>query len=85
MANSLTRTAALKIGPVVFGTLLKHYFDRVRNERATDDGPAITQLRQDELLYDEAFNIVKVCKYIYREPLPMLTSLRGSSRFQHSK
>ncbi|KAF8841752.1 alpha/beta-hydrolase [Paxillus ammoniavirescens] len=58
MANSLTRTAALKIGPVVFGTLLKHYFDRVRNERARD-GPAITQLRQDELLYDEAFNIVK--------------------------
>ncbi|KIK95764.1 hypothetical protein PAXRUDRAFT_826684 [Paxillus rubicundulus Ve08.2h10] len=58
MPNSLTRTAALKIGPVVFGTLLNHYFDRVRSARARDD-PAITQLRQDELLYDEAFNIVK--------------------------
>ncbi|KAF9243236.1 Alpha/Beta hydrolase protein [Melanogaster broomeanus] len=58
MPNPLTRRVAQKLGPVVLGTLLKHYFDRVKKEAASD-GTAITQLRQDELLYDEAFNIIK--------------------------
>lgn len=34
------------------------YFDRIKH-RAEED-KAKTNLRQDELLYDEAFNIVKV-------------------------
>lgn len=58
MSNSLTRTTGLKLGPIALETLLKHYFDRVKKERAGDDLP-FTQLRQDELLYDEAFNIAK--------------------------
>lgn len=58
MPNSLTRTAGLKLGPIALDTLLKHYFDRVKKERAGDDLP-FTQLRKDELLYDEAFNIAK--------------------------
>lgn len=60
MSNSLTRTAGLQLGPIALDTLLKHYFDRVKKEKAGDDLP-FTQLRQDELLYDEGFNIAKVC------------------------
>jgi hypothetical protein len=64
--NNLTTQAGLKIGPIVLETLVKHYFDRLRG-RTEEDHP-ITQLRQDELLYDEAFSIVKVrnCKNIIR-------------------
>lgn len=40
-------------------TLVKHYFDRIRRENAQHSNFA-TQLHQDELLYHEAFNIVKV-------------------------
>ncbi|KAH7883288.1 hypothetical protein F5I97DRAFT_1903823 [Phlebopus sp. FC_14] len=58
MPNALTRTAGFTLGPVVLETLVKHYFDRIKKE-GTQDGKTITQLRQDELLYDEAFNIVK--------------------------
>lgn len=59
MPNSLTRTAGLQLGPIALDTLFKHYFDRVKNEKA-GDGVPLTQLRQDELLYDGAFNIAKV-------------------------
>lgn len=55
MVNSLTRSAGFRLGPVVLETLVKHYFERILK-----DGEPVTKLRQDELLYDEAFNIVKV-------------------------
>ncbi|KAJ7503004.1 hypothetical protein B0H11DRAFT_2170967 [Mycena galericulata] len=55
--NNLTTQAGLKLGPIVLETLVKHYFDRLK--RKAQEGKPITQLRQDELLYDEAFNIVK--------------------------
>ncbi|KAH0829091.1 hypothetical protein J3R83DRAFT_2555 [Lanmaoa asiatica] len=58
MPNSLTRAASLGLGPIALDTLLRHYFDRVKKEKAGDDLP-FTQLRQDELLYDEAFSIAK--------------------------
>lgn len=55
---NLTREAGIKIGPVLLETLVKHYFERIlRDDSQLKDLP---QLRQDELLYDEAFNIVKV-------------------------
>jgi hypothetical protein len=56
--NALTRHASLKIGPVVLETLVKHYFDKLKSD--VREGKSITRLRQDELLYDEAFNIAKV-------------------------
>ncbi|KAF7362269.1 Abhydrolase-3 domain-containing protein [Mycena venus] len=57
--NSLTAQAGLKIGPIVLETLVKHYFERIKHKaRAESDNPG-TQLRREELLYDEAFNIVK--------------------------
>ncbi|KAF8119416.1 hypothetical protein EV363DRAFT_1441476 [Boletus edulis] len=59
MSNSLARTAGLKLGPVALDILLKHYFDRLKKEKTEDVNIPFTQLRQDELLYDEAFNIAK--------------------------
>ena len=59
MVNSLTRQAGVKLGPLLLETLVKHYFDRLVSENETHDR-VMTRLRQDELLYDEAFNIVKV-------------------------
>ncbi|KAJ8520189.1 hypothetical protein ONZ45_g2950 [Pleurotus djamor] len=54
--NTLTTQAGLKIGPIVLETLVKHYFDRVKQD--IRDGKT-TQLRQEELLYDQAFTIIK--------------------------
>ncbi|GLB37690.1 putative alpha beta-hydrolase [Lyophyllum shimeji] len=54
--NALTTEASLKVGPIVLETLLKHYFDR---RKTTLDGKPRTPLRQEELMYDEAFNVVK--------------------------
>ena len=59
--NTLTTQAGLKIGPIVLETLVKHYFDRVKQD--IRDGKT-TQLRQEELLYDQAFTIIKVRGYL---------------------
>ncbi|KAG2153191.1 hypothetical protein DEU56DRAFT_878912 [Suillus clintonianus] len=58
MSNSLARNAGLRLGPLVLETLVKHYFDRIKKENAQRSNFA-TQLHEDELLYHEAFNIVK--------------------------
>jgi len=54
--NALARQVGFKIGPVVLETLIKRYFDRVKDLQAT-------KLRQDELLYDATFNIIKAIPY----------------------
>ena len=59
MVNSLTREAGARIGPLLLETLVKHYFDRLVRDNALLNG-GTTKLRKDELLYDEAFSIVKV-------------------------
>ena len=69
--NALTRQVGLKVGPVVVETLLKRYFDRVK---AQD----VTQLRQDELLYDAAFNIIKVVPYLILDKYSSNQSQRRS-------
>ena len=56
MSNSLTRRVSLTIGPLFLETLVKHYFARV----VSDDSKTGVPLRREALLYDEAFNIVKV-------------------------
>ncbi|CAL1711368.1 unnamed protein product [Somion occarium] len=56
--NTLTSEAGIKIGPILLETLVKHYFERTL-KHSSSGGKGLTQLRQDELLYDEAFNIVK--------------------------
>lgn len=59
MVNSLTREAGVKFGPLILETLIKHYFDRLVKDNVSQ-GRVLTKLRKDELLYDEAFIIVKV-------------------------
>ena len=46
----------MTIGPLFLETLVKHYFARV----IKDSSKLAVPLRSEELLYDEAFNIVKV-------------------------
>ncbi|PSR74944.1 hypothetical protein PHLCEN_2v9433 [Hermanssonia centrifuga] len=58
MVNSLTRSAGVRLGPLLLETLVKHYFERVAHDNASQ-GRVMTKLRQDELLYDEAFIVVK--------------------------
>ena len=69
--NGLTGTAGLKLGPLVLETLVKHYFERLTAGQkipATTSsdgidgkqGGSALNLRQEELLYDQAFTIVKV-------------------------
>lgn len=71
--NGLTGSAGLKLGPLVLETLVKHYFERLKvktpatvsSDGVAHDGnqgrPALSNnLRQEELLYDQAFAIVKV-------------------------
>jgi hypothetical protein len=58
MANALTGQVGVTLVPIVLDTLVKHYFNHLRKEASS--GKNTTQLRQDELLYDQAFRIVKV-------------------------
>lgn len=60
MVNTLAGKAGLKLGPVLLETLVKHYFERLGHEHDEKTKLQTTQLRKDELLYDEAFNVVKV-------------------------
>ncbi|RPD68091.1 alpha/beta-hydrolase [Lentinus tigrinus ALCF2SS1-7] len=56
MVNALTRKTGLTLGPIILETLVKHYFERISKDH---DEEETTRLRKEELLYDEAFNIVK--------------------------
>ena len=73
--NGLTGSAGLKLGPLVLETLVKHYFERLKASQkipATTSSDGVSHeggrggstlnnnLRQEELLYDQAFTIVKV-------------------------
>lgn len=71
--NSLTRQAGIQLGPLLLETLVKHYFDRLVKEDETQ-GRVMTKLRQEELLYDEAFNVVKVYAHS-KSPHPHLNRM----------
>ncbi len=55
--NPLTARTVLRAPPLLLKTLLKHYFNRVVKKKP---GKSSTQLRHDELLYDETFSLLKV-------------------------
>lgn len=62
MPNALTRHVGLNAGTWVVETLVKHYFDHLFKEKSPEALQSVSgNLRQDELLYDEVFHIVKVC------------------------
>lgn len=62
-SNSLTRDMGLKVGPVMLGTFAKHYFDRLKSRDQADPDQL---LKQDEILYDTAFHIIKVGVYLLK-------------------
>ncbi|TFY61715.1 hypothetical protein EVJ58_g4334 [Rhodofomes roseus] len=53
--NSLLGQAGLRLGPLLLETLVKHYFERIVDER----GDGVTDLSRQELLYDQAFHVIK--------------------------
>ncbi|KAG7449721.1 alpha/beta-hydrolase [Guyanagaster necrorhizus] len=55
--NILTAQAGLRVGPLLLETLVKHYFDRITKDALKKTE---VQLRRDELLYDQAFSIIKM-------------------------
>ncbi|KAJ3756791.1 Alpha/Beta hydrolase protein [Lentinula raphanica] len=63
--SSLPRSVGLRVGPIVLGTLVKHYIDKVKRDFVQTNGSKekekneLVQLRQDELIYDEIFTVVK--------------------------
>ena len=64
MPNALTRHVGLNVGTWVVETLVKHYFEQLRREKVDASTVASNgELRHDELFYDEAFHIVKVCRF----------------------
>ncbi|KAJ3982298.1 hypothetical protein F5890DRAFT_1416004 [Lentinula detonsa] len=64
--SSLTRSVGLRVGPIVLGTLVKHYMEKIKRDFVQENGSKgkekdeLVQLRQDELIYDEIFTVVKV-------------------------
>ena len=73
--NALTASTGLKLGPLVLETLVKHYYERLKTAHGTSattssdgvihdekhGGSALSDnLRQEELLYDQAFILSKV-------------------------
>lgn len=57
MPNALTTDIGLRVGPLLLETLIAHYLERLK--RNSTDQKSTTRLRQDQLLYDEVFNVVK--------------------------
>ena len=44
MVNALTRKTGLSLGPIIFETLLKHYFDRIAKDHESEES---TRLRRE--------------------------------------
>lgn len=61
LSNTLTRDMGLKVGPLMLGTFIKHYFDRVKASEKDSD----KLLKQDEILYHETFNVIKVSPFLH--------------------
>ncbi len=56
LSNALARKVGLRAPQIVLETLVRHYFDRLKNDSGARN------LRQEELLYDEAFSVIKVSR-----------------------
>jgi hypothetical protein len=72
MPNALTRDIGFKVGPLLLEVLAKHY-----RKSDGEDGEGV-KLRKNEILFDEAFNIVKVSKSLLQpdpdaHPFPSLS------------
>ena len=54
---TLTQTTGLKIAPLFLQSFVKHYYGKV----VKDPSSSRVSLRDEELLYDQVFFVVKVC------------------------
>lgn len=60
MPNSLTREVGLKVGPVILEVLVKRWFDRLKKDEENQNTDSGTRLKEDDILYHQAFTIAKV-------------------------
>ena len=60
MSNSLTRRTTLGLFPLVLGVLLRHYYSKLLKGKGTGKECVAVPLRNKELMYDEAFSILRV-------------------------
>lgn len=60
MPNFLTAEAGLKLGPIVLETFFKHYLERHGDGEGTDAPTTERSKGKKDLLWNEAFQIVKV-------------------------
>jgi len=58
--NSLAREVGLKMGPVMLGTLVTHWFDRLKKDAEDDTADSGARLKEDDILYHQAFTLIKV-------------------------
>lgn len=63
-SNNLTREISLKVGPVILEVLVKHYFDHLKGDAKKDGLEG--NLKEEDVLFHEAFAIVKVCSFLTR-------------------
>ncbi|KAH8827893.1 hypothetical protein DL96DRAFT_1527725 [Flagelloscypha sp. PMI_526] len=64
--NTLTTNMTAKFGPIVFETMIKHYFDRAKRELSGGNNGTNVKpktLKEEEFLYQTAFNVVKSFLY----------------------
>lgn len=81
LSNTLTRDMGLKVGPVMLGTFIKHYFDRVK---AGETDPE-KLLKQDEILYHEAFNVIKASPLVHPQSCDLGAYSRCSLSFMNQR
>jgi hypothetical protein len=61
MSNSLTRRTTLGFMPLFLRILLRHYYNKLIKDKSRENASAVVvPLRSEELMYDEAFSIVRV-------------------------
>lgn len=80
--NALARDVGFKVGPVILEVLVKHYFERLKKD-VEDNQDAGQKLKVEDVLYHEAFTIVKVSKMSSRhQEIPTIYLLSFSGVYE---
>lgn len=58
--NTLTTSVIARSGSIVLETMVNHYFDRLKREFGSKENDKTTNLKNEEMLYHQAFNVIKV-------------------------
>ena len=78
MSNSLTRRTTLGLLPLVLGVLLRHYYSKLVKDKGTGKECVAVPLRNKELMYDEAFSVMRVSYSFFYIPSFLLIKSRIS-------